>query len=236
MKTPLAFVLLWWAASATTPALALDSEPPERQILTISATGTERIEATVADVRLAIEERGRSDEEARERMAQRSHRLLEFLRQQGVEQLRTTSLRLHPIYDYTKGDREVVGFQAMSVIEFRTDVSDVAPIVDEAIARGANQVQDLVFTAPDEIIEEARLRALRTATHLALQRADTVLSELGLERRRIVRIHIDPTPHQDSFPPAPRMEMRALASEPTGTDIEAGESEIRASVTLVIGY
>lgn len=236
MKKPFILALLFFSSWTPHPAGGLENNPPERQILTLSATGTERIEATVADVRLAIEERGRTDEEARERMAQSSNRLLEFLRGQRVEQLRTTSLRLHPIYDYTKGDREVVGFQAMSVIEFRTDVSDVAPIIDEALARGANQVQDLVFTAPDEILEEARQRALRVATRLALQRADAVLSELGLERRRIVRIHVDAPPPNGSFPIGPRMEMRALAADRTETDIEAGESEISASVTLVIGY
>lgn len=237
MNTTSLIAVLFLATSLALPSLpGAEPSPPERQILTVSATGTERIEATVADVRLAIEERGATDQEAREKMARRSNQLLAFLREQRVDRLKTTSLRLHPIYDYTKGAREVVGFQAMSVIEFRSDAADVAHVLDEAIARGANQVQDLTFTAPEETIEEARQQALRSATRLALQRADTVLEELGQERRRIVRIHIGALDSGPPFPPAPRMEMRALAADSTGTDVEAGQPEITASVTLEIGY
>lgn len=218
------------------PNAGADQAPRERQVLTVSATGTERIDATVADVRLAIEERGLTDEEARERMARRSNRLLDYLREQGVDRLKTSSLRLHPIYDYTKGTREIVGFQAMSVIEFRSDAADVAHVIDEAIARGANQVQNLVFTAPEETIEEARQRALRAATRLALDRADVVLEELGLERQRIVRIRVDATDTDPPFIPFHRMESRAMAADRSPTDVEAGQPEVQASVTLEIGY
>lgn len=231
-----ASLLLFLLVAVTLAPLAnAEREPPERQILTVSATGSERIEATVADIRLAIEERGQTDEEARERMAQRSNSLLSFLREQGVDRLKTTSLRLHPIYDYTKGDREVVGFQAMSVIEFRSDTADAAHLIDEAIARGANQVQDLLFTAPEDVIEEARRRALRSATRLALARADAVLDELDLERRRIVRIHIGDEDSQAPISPR-RMERAMTSADRTTTDLEAGEPEIKATVTLEVGY
>lgn len=209
---------------------------PERRILTVSATGTERIEATVADVRLAIEERGLTDEEARERMAERSNRILGFLREQAVDRLRTTALRLHPIYDYTQGDREIVGYQAMSVIEFRGNASEVGLIIDEAIARGANQVQDLTFTAPEETIEQARRVALRTATNLALQRADAVLETLGLRRERIIRIQIEPANRNGPVYPVRAMQARAYGAESASTDLEADEPEIQATVTLEVGY
>ncbi len=208
----------------------------ERQVLTVSATGSERIETTVAEVRLAIEERGMSDEEARDRMARRSQRLLEFLRGEKVERLETASLRLHPIYDYTKGDRQIVGFQAMSVVSFRTGVERVAALIDEAIQRGANQVQDLVFTAPEATIEAARQEALRAATRTALARADAVLGELGLERQRIIRIHIG---SHDPHPPVPLMRAEAqsfAASDRASTDVEAGEQVVEATVTLEISY
>src|SRR5690625_3466442 len=143
------FSLLLSAAITYLPIFTSAQErPPERQVLTVSATGIEEIEATVAEVRLAIEERGMSDEEARNRMAKQTNRLLDYLRAENVDRLETTSLRLHPIYDYTKGDREIVGYQARSVIQFRSEVERVSEIIDESVARGANQVQDLLFTAP----------------------------------------------------------------------------------------
>lgn len=218
------------------PAAMAEGHFPERQILTVSATGTERIQATVADVRLAVEERGLTDEEARSRMARRSNRLLEYLREAGVERLETTSLRLHPIYDYTKGDREIVGYQAMSVIRFRSESATVGPVIDEAIARGANQVQDLLFTAPEAEIEAARQRALRTAVKVGMQRADTVLEELRLERKEIVRVHLDPVDPEPPFVPLRGAEARAMATERPPSDLEAGEPAVTASVTLEIAY
>lgn len=219
-----------------TDTFATEKHPPERQILTVSATGTEHIEATVAEVRLAVEERGLTDEEARDRMARRSNRLLEYLREEKVERLETASLRLHPIYDYTKGDREVVGFQAMSVISFRTDVEGVAQIIDESIARGANQVQELVFTAPETEIEAARQEALRTATRLALDRADSVLNQLGLERRQIVRVHVAAVDPEGPIP-LHRAEAQAFSkADRAALDVEAGEPSVSASVTLEVAY
>ncbi len=235
------FSLLLLSLAATVPfgaqaSIAEDQQPRERQVLTVSATGTERIQATVAEVRLAIQETALTDEEARERMARRSNRLLEYLRAEGVERLETTSLRLHPNYDYTKGDREIINYQAMSVIRFRSDVARVGSIIDEAIARGANQVQDLLFTAPEVEIEAARQQALRAATQLALQRADAVLEELGLERQRIIRIHVAADEPNSPFP-MPRKEAHAMtAADRAPTDVEAGEPSVSASVTLEIAY
>ena len=216
---------------ATIPAERFD-----RPLLTVSATGTERITATKADVRLAIEERGATDVEARERMGRRSSALMEFLRGENVERLETLALRLHPIYDYTQGNREVVGHQAMMVISFRADATGVGFIVDEAISRGANQVQELVFTAPESEIEDARLRALRTATGLAMKRADAVLEELGLTREKIHRIHLTTTEEPPPVVPFRAMEARTASADRRGTDLEGGEPEIEATVTLEIVY
>lgn len=226
-----------FAISCLSPSLFSQENRPERQVLTVSATGTERIEATVAEVRLAIEERGMTDEEARNRMAKHTNNLLAYLREENVERLETTSLRLHPIYDYTKGDREIVGFQARSVIQFRTAVDQISQIIDESISRGANQVQDLVFTAPESEIEAARQRALRTATRLALERADAVLAELGLERRQIIRINLAPLEPEPPIP-LPRMEAQVFSAkeERSPTDVEAGQPTITASVTLELAY
>lgn len=237
MNHRLLFFITIAAIGCLQSTLRSDEHRPERQVLTVSATGTERIEATVAEVRLAIEERGMSDEEARNRMAKQTNRLLAYLREENVERLETTSLRLHPIYDYTKGDREIVGFQARSVIQFRTGVDQISQIVDESISRGANQVQDLIFTAPESEIEAARQRALRTATRLALERADAVLAELGLERGRIIRINLAPL-EPDPPIPLPRMEAQAFSAkeERAPTDVEAGQPTISASVTLEVSY
>ncbi len=228
-------------AILTVPLAAQDdatapSHDLEHSLLTVSATGTERIAATKADVRLAIEERGATDVEARERMGRRSSALMDFLRGENVERLETLALRLHPIYDYTQGNREVVGHQAMMVISFRADAAGVGFIVDEAIARGANQVQDLAFTAPESEIEEARLQALRTATALALKRADAVLEELGLTREKIHRIHLSATEEPPPVVPFRAMEARSTTADRRGTDLESGEPEIKATVTLEIRY
>jgi uncharacterized protein len=231
----LLFVSTLAAVSATSADLPSSADrPAERNIITISALGTDRVTASKADVRLAIEERGATDGEARERMARRSNTVLDFLRGENVERLETLALRLHPIYDYTRGDREVTAFQAMTVIRFRSDARSVGFIVDEAIARGANQVQELRFTAPEAEIEQARQRALQQATRIALERGEAILRELGLTRKEIVRIHASPGDEQSPSFPMPRMEMRAADRSPT--DLEAGEPEIHATVTLEISY
>lgn len=205
-------------------------------ILTVSATGKERVSASVADVRLAVEERGETHDEARGRMAERVGSLLDYLRRENVDRLETASLQLHPIHDYTAGDRPVVGYQASVVVRFRVEVPRVTEIIDRSLASGANQVQELVFTAPEDEIEEARRTAARAASSLALQRADTVLEELELQRVNIHRIDVNT--QDDRPPPSPvrRMETRGATQERAAVDIEAGEHEITATVTLQVRY
>lgn len=221
-----------WAALANPSAGQPDGE---RQVLTVSATGVERIPATVADIRMGIEERASTDEEARERMAARSSQLLEFLRAEGVERLETQGLRLHPIYDYTRGDREVVGYQAVTVVRFRTEAGTAGFLVDEAIGQGANQIQDLVFTAPEDQVEEARQQALRKATRVALERAEAVLGELGLEWQTILRIRIEPTDDEPPVVPMRSVDSRS-GSRDRGSEMEGEEPEVRATVTLELSY
>jgi uncharacterized protein len=234
------FLLSVWLTATAFPSVtdARSEGSEELQVLTVTATGSQRITATKADVRLAVEERGVTDEEARLRMADRAQTLLDFLRRQEVERLETATLRLHPIYDYTRGDRDVVGFQAMTVIRFRTNTADLDFVVGEAIARGANQVQDILFTAPDEEIEQARQEALRIATRLALQRAQTVLTELERAPRKIIRIRLSSQDdHPPVFPAARRSDARTPTQDRAATpDSESGEPTVSATVTLEISY
>lgn len=231
-------ILLFAAGLAAIVPLSGQAETvsQDRQVLTVSAVGTERLAATKADVRLAIEERAATDHEAREAMARRTGNLLDFLREEGVERLETLALRLNPIYDYTRSEREIVGYQAMTVIRFRADASTVGFLIDEALAHGANQVQDLVFTAPEPEIEEARHRALRSATRLALTRAEAVLDELGLSRQDIIRIHLASHDDEGTVFPSRRADGRSSSGDRNAPDVEGGEPEIRVSVTLEVSY
>jgi len=236
MQTRLTLVLLALAACVA-GQLSASERDDDRRRLTVSAAGKERITATKADVRLAIEERGATDTEARERMAQRSGALLTFLRDEGVERLETRALRLHPIYDYTRGDREIVGYQAVAVVRFTGQANTIGYLIDEAIARGANQVQELIFTADEEEIEQARQRALQSATRLALARASAVLGELNLTPQQIHRIQLgSPEDEAPIFPPMRPDARAAAAPERSATELEASEPEVRALVTLEIHY
>lgn len=212
-------------------------ETIRRQILNVSGSGRERVRATLADVRLAVEKRGATPEEAQRRMVERANPLIDYLRGQNLQQLETVSLHVQPIHDYSRGTQEIVGYQAMTVVRFRAEADEVSVIIDQAMQRGANQLQGLSFTAPEEVIEAARQKALRQAARLAQRRARAVLDELGLEEGRIVAIDLSPVDDQPVWPMrGARFEAARATADHAPPEVEAGEQEILAQVSLQISY
>ncbi len=212
------------------------SETRRDQILTVSAQGLERIPATVAVIRLAVEERGANPEEARAAMARRTGPLLEFLRGQPVNQLETSTVRIQPIHDYSRNRAEIVGYQAVTAVTFRAAAELAGALIDQSLAEGANQLQDLRFTAGEESREEARRSALRQAARLARERAAAVMEELGLEEGRVVRVQIGADAEGPVYPMRQLEMMRATADASPSTEVEAGDEEVTARVSLDISY
>lgn len=238
--TPSALLVVIMAISAI--VLSLNITPSSVAIaqdslrtLTVTGRGSERIDTTLAQVELGVEVSGDSATEVQTEVARRATAVVELLRSQNVQNLETTGIRLNPQYRYDDGRSELVGYIGSNTVSFRQPTDQVGELLDQAVAAGATQIQDIRFIAEDAAIADARDVALAAATQDAQRQANAVLSSLDLGPQEIVSIQIDGArpPIPIPLPASARLE---AAQADFSTPVVGGEHNVEAAVTLQIRY
>jgi uncharacterized protein len=217
------------------PALAQEKDKLWRT-LTVSGRGMEAIPTSLAEVSLGVEIQGKTAEEVQQEAARKSSAVVAFLKNQNVDKLQTTGIRLNPVYSYNNNVQRITGYAATNTVSFRIPVEKAGTLLDGAVKAGATQINGISFVANDEAIATAQKQALAEATQDARQQADAVFAALGFKPKEVVSIQVN----NASAPPPPmflraedaKSSLRANASTP----VIGGEQQVEASVTLQISY
>lgn len=218
--------------SSSPNAIAQERKPS--RTLTVSGRGIVTIPTTLSQVRLAVEVQGKTPTSTQQDAAKRSARVVEFLKSQPVEKLKTTGITLNPIYTYpSSGKPQITGYTATNSVSFQVPNDRAGKILDASVQAGATRIDSVSFIAGDRAIANAQLQALKEATQDAQRQADAVLSSLNLRRREIIGIQINSTSNPVPIPMA--AEAYAQKAAPT-TPVVGGEQQVEAAVTLDIGY
>lgn len=201
----------------------------------MTGEGRESIPTTLARVQLGVTAQGRDAGAVQQEIARRSSAVVELLKSQNVDQLRTTGVRLNPQYNYDGNRPRITGYNGSNTVSFEMLTDQVSTLLDDAIAVGANQITNVNFVAEDNAIDSARNIALQEATADAQAQAEAVLQSLNLNAQEIVGIQVN-----NAVPPTPivvaaqtRLAETASASS---TPIEGREQTVNARVTLQIRY
>lgn len=214
----------------TLPAVAQEANV---RVLTVTGRGREPVQTTLAAVGLGVTVQGRTAAEVQQQLAQKASTLVAFLRDRTVSNLQTTRIRLEPQYSYDSGIEEFVGYTGSNNVSFELPTDQVGQLLDEAIARGANRIDYINFTASDEAMAAARDAALVAATADAQNQARTVLQALNLNIEEIIGIAIN---EAGSRIPGPISFARQEVAADFETPVVGGEQIVDATVTLEIRY
>ncbi|MEM9165002.1 MAG: SIMPL domain-containing protein [Cyanobacteria bacterium P01_F01_bin.4] len=219
-----------------TAAIApVEAQEPLSRVLTVTGQGSESISATLAQVQLGVEAQGETAEAVQQEIAQRSSAVIELLRSQNVDKLQTTGIRLNPQYNYD-GDRpRIVGYTGSNTVSFQMPTDQVGTLLDDVIAAGANQINNVSFVATDDALDAARDTALQGATADAQAQANVVLDSLNLSAQEIVGIQVNNANPPTPIPYAARAQTLEIAAD-VSTPVEGGEQTVNARVTLQIRY
>lgn len=225
------FALISTAASAA--QIPTPSPPQEGPVVVSSGEGLVKRAPDRAWLTISVESRARTPREAQKLNADAMAAVLQKLKGAGLppDAIQTRGYDMQPEYDYVNGRQSMRGYIARNTLEARIDeLTRIGEILDVAVSSGATSVGNVRFDLKDRA--GAEREALRLAVEDARRRADAAAGGAGMRVDRVVRIEehrSGPIP-----PPRPMMAMRAevgqAAAEPP---IEAGELEIRASVTLI---
>ncbi len=228
---PVALVL----AFATTAAAQTDTAVPQHPSVVAAGEGVVKRAPDRAWLTVTAESRAKNPRDAQKQNADLMAAVLKKLRSSGLPEdaLKTRGYDLQPEFDYNNGRQTLRGYVARNSLEVRVDeIGKVGEILDAAVASGATSVGQVRFDLKDRAAAERE--ALRLAVEDARQRAEAAAAGAGLKIDRIMRIEEH---RAQPMPPRPMVAFRtgvgAAESQAAEPPIEAGELEVRASVTIV---
>ncbi|MEO1430634.1 MAG: SIMPL domain-containing protein [Cyanobacteria bacterium J06633_8] len=224
---------LFFSVASVQPGWA--EEKVMLRTLTVTGRGTETIPTSLSKVSLGVEVQGKAANIVQPEAARKSNAVVALLKSQNVDNLKTTGIRLNPIYSYKNNVRKIQGYEATNIVSFQVPTDKVGKLLDETIKAGATRINSIRFVATEEEITQARQQALKEATQDAQKQANAVFSSLGFTAKEIVNIQVnnasmpEPVIYRRSVP-------TAAMAEAAPTPVVGGKQEVGASVTLRISY
>ena len=201
--------------------------------ITTHATARGRLANTVADVSIGVEAHAPTVAATQAALAAGSGKLMAYLRQQGVERLRTEQLSVTPHTVAEKGQAErIVGYDGSVQASFRVPADRLGAVVSGALANGGNNLDRTAITPRESEVDAERARLAAEAAKIALAQADAVARATGRQLGAIRRIEVDPG--RGIVTPGPMMRMAATPAAAAPVSTEAGDVEVTASVTVTV--
>ena len=206
--------------------------PPPPQILT-NAEGEAQVTPDRARAHIAVETRGKTAAEAAAENARIQTAVIARLRSLGIpaERITTVGYNVQPEYNRSRDpdvtEPRVIGYVARNTV--RADIwrmDQVGPVIDAALAAGANSIGALDMYSSRE--DAVRREALANAVNAARADAEAMASAAGGRLGPLLEL----TSGGFFRPPSPMMRGGvAMEMQAADTPIAAGEQTIRASVT-----
>jgi uncharacterized protein len=212
-------------------AHAQDSRAPFEAIPQIAVTGRGEIKVSPdrATIQISVQTRATTAAAAAAENATKQQAVLAALRQLGLanDQLSTINYNVYPEQRYEQGKEPViVGYNVTNTILVDVKKLDqVGPVIDAAIARGANMITSLQFYASNT--ETARRSAIAIAIEKARADAEAAARAARGTLGTLLEINIGA---YSPRPPQPMMMLARGAAAQADTPINPGEETLAVEV------
>jgi len=231
MRTTIAAVALLALAIAAPVAAAEGGANPNQRTLQVSGTGETQASPDLAVLSLAVETHAATAAEAAGRNGGLAQKVSDALRAKLGDKGKTWTggYSLYPEYgDETRPNLKptITGYRAENSITVQTGALDlVGPLIDAAIAAGANRVNSLDFNLRDDT--RARNDAIAKAAKDAQAQGQALAAALGLKLGPIISATT-----MSGERPQPVMFRGAAMSVNASTPVQPAEVTVPATVSL----
>ncbi|MEE4015194.1 SIMPL domain-containing protein [Roseibium sp. FZY0029] len=220
------------ALVSAAPAFAEDAPAPAGTI-TMQGRGEVSVAPDMAVVTASVLTTGKSTPDVLAENSAAIAKVIEALKANGIEakDIQTQGFGIFPRYDHSKNSSsqpDIAGYEVRNGVEVKIrDLAKLGSVLTLVVESGANSVDSTRFEVSnaDEVLDEARKKAVEAALH----KAEIFAAAAGVELGAIADITENGTEI-----PRPYM-MRAegmMMSKSADVPIEAGEETISASVTI----
>lgn len=227
-----AFFLAAAPTLLASPRTSRADDTPQQPAIVVNGEAVVQATPDRAFVSVSVESRDKNPGAAQKQTATAMDAVRKKLQTIGVkdDQIRTTAYDLQLEFDFDKGRQIPRGYVARDVVEIRLDdVTQVGTVIDASVGAGATNIGGVRFDLKER--DALEREALKKAVADGRARAEAAAAGAGVTVASILRIE-----EQRVFAPPPGpvpMMMKAAAAEAAPpTQIDAGEIELRARVTL----
>lgn len=216
--------------SAQQPAINQPVEQPP-QIIT-AARGEVRVDPDRATIQISVQTRAATAAAAASQNAAKQKAVFDALRALGLasDQLSTINYNVYPEQRY-EPNREpvVIGYNVTNTLLVDVkNLSQVGPVIDAALSKGANMITSLQFYASNT--DEARRTAITSAIQKARLDAEAAARAAGGSLGGLLEVsvgtHYAPPPR-----PLAMARGQVAAAAPEATPINPGEQTLSVDVT-----
>ena len=146
--------------------------------------------------------------------------------------VKTLGYSLGPRYDYSNGRApRITGYEARNTVIVTIDqLPLLGKVIDAATSTGANNINGISFMLRDDTA--VRAEALSQAAEKARGNAEILAKALGVKSVGVLQAEPTEAPVRPLFKAA--MPMATAAMERVQTPVEAGNLEVRATVTVTL--
>ena len=235
MRTDIPNRVIWTALFAAATATSVHAQAPTGRepaspmepFIEVTGHGEIRVPPDRATVILSVDTKGPVAAAVAAANARVQRRVLDTLKALGYSGtlVSTVGYNVEPDYEPVTNAPRQIGYVSRNSVQVTlTQLDRVGPVIDAALARGANSVQDISFDASNT--DEPRQRALAQATASARGDATAIATSMGGTLGRLVSVTT-----QGQFSPMPLSRARVAYQPQAATPINPGEITVDASVT-----
>jgi uncharacterized protein YggE len=197
--------------------------------IAVTGHGEVKVSPDRATIQVSVQTRAATAAGAAAENATKQQAVLSALRALGLgnDQLSTINYNVYPEQRYEQGKEPViVGYNVTNTILVDVrKLSQVGPVIDEALAHGASMITSLQFYASNT--EAARRSAIATAIEKARADADAAARAAHGSLGALLEINIG---QYSPPPPRPMMMSRAAGVAQADTPINPGEETLSVEV------
>ena len=208
--------------------------------ITVSASGTVRLEPDKATVSFGVTTQEPTAEAAQSKNSEAVNNVIAVLTQNGVEEksIRTTNYNMYPQYDYSEGgEQRIIGYVVYSTMSVEDqDIDELGKLLSACVAAGINHIDSVRYLCSG--YDEAYRQALAQAVAASRDKAETLAAAAGKKLGDVVAATEG---WQDTSARYGKGSMTSgtfameTALDAGAPVIQPGETEISASVTVTYG-
>jgi uncharacterized protein len=229
MKSPIVAICTLFLAPLSAQSQATMTPSSETPQIAVVGRGEIKVSPDRASIQISVQTRGATAAAAAAENASKQQSVLNALRALGLtnDQLSTVNYNVYPEQRYQEGkDPVITGYNVTNTILVDArKLNQVGPIIDAALAHGANTITSLQFYASNT--EAARRSAIGAAIENARADAEAAARAAHGTLGTLLEISIG---SYSPPPPRPIAMMKAGAMASADTPINPGEETLAVEV------